>query len=117
MYTVSEAYLRVFFKTLRGGVNIGKSEFNHFEDFSILLNISRGANSRKRILKTLLIGPKNCMQIAKHVNLNWHTTSRHIQILKKEGLVNVVSLGERKFFKLTLKGQEVLESYKGDNSQ
>lgn len=100
-----------------GGFTMRKSEFNHFEDFSILLNISRGANSRKRILKTLLMGPKNCSQIAKRVDLNWYTTSRHIQILKKEGLVNDVSLGERKFFKLTQKGQKILESYTGDNSQ
>jgi predicted transcriptional regulator len=99
-----------------GAIMKKPGDYQDKTDFSVLLDLSRGADSRKRILKTLLLGSKNCSQIAKIVDLNWYTASRHIQILMKEGLVNGVCLGERRFYKLSQKGQEALESYREDNS-
>lgn len=81
-------------------------------DFYLLLSLSRGANSRKKILKTLLSGSNNCNQIAIKLGLNWRTTYRHLQILEKENLFKSFGFGQRKFYKLTQKGEEVIAQSK-----
>jgi len=78
-------------------------------DFYLLLSLSRGANSRKKILKTLLSCSKSCNQIAVALGLNWRTAYRHLQILEKENLVKSFGFGQRKFYKLTKKGEEVIK--------
>lgn len=79
-------------------------------NLNLLLNFSRGANSRKKILKALLSGSNNCNQIAIKLGLNWRTTYRHLQILEKGNLVKSSSFGQRKFYKLTQKGERALQS-------
>ena len=78
-------------------------------DLRLLLSLSRGANSRKKILKTLLHGSCNCNQITTKLGLNWRTTYRHLQILEKANLVKSFSFGQRKFYKLTQKGEVVTQ--------
>lgn len=80
-------------------------------DFYLLLSLSRGADSRKKILKALLSGSKNCSQIAKEVRLNWRTVNRHLQILAKENMVKSSGFGQRKFYKLTLTGEKVIRNF------
>jgi predicted transcriptional regulator len=82
-------------------------------EFSALLSLSRGANSRKKILEALLSGSKNCSQVALAVKLNWHTVNRHLLILVKEGLVKSTGFSQRKFFNLTPRGKEVIVSFQG----
>jgi predicted transcriptional regulator len=77
-------------------------------EFSVLLSLSRGAESRRKILKALLSNSKNCSQIAREVKLNWRTVNRHLQILIKENMVKKLDFGERKYYKMTSKGQEVI---------
>ena len=84
------------------------NKINEESDLYLLLSCSRGANSRKKVLKTLLSGPNNCNQIAVKLGLNWRTTYRHLQILKKMNLVKSFGFGQRKFYKLTQKGEEVI---------
>ena len=79
-------------------------------DLRLLLSLSRGANSRNKILKTLLNGSCNCNQITAKLGLNWRTTYRHLQILEKANLVKSFSFGQRKFYKLTQKGEAVAQS-------
>ena len=79
-------------------------------DLRLLLSLSRGANSRKKILKTLLCGSNNCNQITTKLGLNWRTTYRHLQILEKENLVKSFGFGQRKFYKLTQKGEAIAQS-------
>lgn len=78
-------------------------------NFSFLLNFSRGSDSRKKILKTLLPISKSCNQIAIELGLNWRTAYRHLQILEKDSLVKSFSFGQRKIYKLTIKGEEVIK--------
>ena len=85
-------------------------------EFSVLLDSSKGANSRKKILRTLLLGSKSCNQIAIKLKLNWRTAYRHLQILEEKNLVRSLGFGQRKFYKLTLKGEEVIGSIKSKNT-
>ena len=76
-------------------------------DLSFLLRFSKGAKSRNKILNILLYGSKSCNHIATDLGLNWRTAYRHLRILEKESLVKSFDFGERKFYKLTLKGEKV----------
>ncbi|MCW4005967.1 MAG: helix-turn-helix domain-containing protein [Candidatus Bathyarchaeota archaeon] len=70
----------------------------------VLFRLSRGAKSRKRILKSLVCTPKNCSQIAKDVGLDWWTVQKHLRYLLKENIVKSLSFGNSKFYQLTQKG-------------
>ncbi len=89
---------------------------NTDDETEVLLNHSIGAASRKKIMKTLLIKTKNCSEIAREVKLNWRTSYRHLQILEKENLVRSIDFGQRKFYRLTLKGEEAIGSIKNKNT-
>ncbi|GEM_PF-851065 len=81
-----------------------KSSISSEPELAILLNSSKGANSRKKVLKTLFCGSKSCNQVATKLGLNWRTAYAHLQILERESLVKSFGFGQRKFYKLTLKG-------------
>ncbi|MCW4024790.1 MAG: winged helix-turn-helix domain-containing protein [Candidatus Bathyarchaeota archaeon] len=76
--------------------------------FLVILSLSRGAESRKKILATLLSGPKNCNQIAKELDFDWWTIQKHLHCLIKENLIMSLEFGRIKFYKLTLKGDEAI---------
>jgi predicted transcriptional regulator len=76
-------------------------------DLSFLLHFSKGAKTRKRILNKLLNGSTSCNNIATDLAVNWRTANRHLKILEKESLVKSFNFGERKIYKLTLKGEKV----------
>lgn len=76
----------------------------------LLLSRSRGANSRKKILKTLLHGSCNCNQVTTKLGLNWRTTYRHLQLLEEANLVKSISFGQRRFYKLTQNGESIVQS-------
>lgn len=86
---------------------LGKDDFE--ADFIFLLSAPRGSNSKKKILMALAQGPKSCNQLAKVLRLNWRTVYRHLQILEQKALVLTFSFGERKFYKLSLKGCKVTD--------
>ncbi|MCE4610596.1 MAG: winged helix-turn-helix domain-containing protein [Desulfurococcales archaeon] len=52
-----------------------------------LIELSRGGRSRARILRLLKEKPMNPHQIARELGLNYHTVTRHLEILEKHGLV------------------------------
>ncbi len=75
----------------------------------VLLELSRGAVTRKRILVCLRSEPKNCNQIGKEVILDWWTVQKHLRLLMRERLVRAMDFGHIKFYRLTLKGEEALK--------
>jgi predicted transcriptional regulator len=85
-----------------------------FEDeVHLLLSISKGAKTRKEILKILQYYMRNCNQIANEIGVNWWTVQKHLQRLEKAGLIIGLSLGRIRFYKISLKGEmflKVLES-------
>jgi predicted transcriptional regulator len=73
----------------------------------ILIQFSKGAESRRKILLSLLSGPKNCSEIARDVNLDWWTVQKHLRSLLKENLVKESVFGSSTFYKLSQLGQEI----------
>ncbi len=90
----------------------------------VLLSVSRGAKSRKKILVTLLSEPKNCSQIAREVGLDWWTVQKHLRSLMKENIIKSSPFGNSKFYKLSSIGEEAITvlqtsndlKFKGDHS-
>lgn len=83
----------------------------------VLLSLSRGAESRKRILVTLLSEPKNCSQIAREVRLDWWTVQKHLRSLLKENIIRSSAFGNSKFYKLTSMGEEVIRALQSNNKK
>jgi predicted transcriptional regulator len=81
-------------------------------EITVLLHLTKGAGSRKKILRALLHGFKNRNQIAKEIDLNWRTTDQHLNILIKENMVKKMDFGQRAFFKLTPKVKKLLKILK-----
>jgi predicted transcriptional regulator len=92
---------------------IGKNSCEN--ELSILLLLSRGAVSRKKILEALLYGSKNCSQIARDVELDWWTVQRHLRLLLKEHMVESSAFGNSKYYRLTQKGKEVIKALLSNN--
>jgi len=46
------------------------------DEVNLLLSFSRGAETRRQILKALLLRPKNCNQIAKEIKVDGWTVLR-----------------------------------------
>jgi len=83
----------------------------------ILLSLSRGAGSRKKILIVLLSGPKNCSQIAKEVGLDWWTVQKHLRSLLKENIIKSSAFGNSKFYKLSSIGEEAIRAFQSSNGK
>ncbi len=81
----------------------------------VLLTLSRGAESRKKILIVLLSGPKNCSQIAKEVGLDWWTVQKHLRCLMKENLVKSSDFGNSRFYRVTPIGENITRAIFSDN--
>jgi predicted transcriptional regulator len=78
------------------------------KETSLLLLFSKGAETRKRILRTLLDAQKNCNQIRKELRIDWWSVQKHLRRLQNAGLVEDVSLGRILYYKMTSKGENVL---------
>lgn len=78
---------------------------------SVVLLLSKGAESRRKILEVLLYGSKSCNQIAKETKLNWRTVNWHLQVLMEENLIDSGGFGQRRFYRLTKKGEKALEYF------
>jgi predicted transcriptional regulator len=79
------------------------------DEITLLLFISRGAKSRTRILRAVLLTPKNCSQIAKEVNLEWWTVQKHLQLLLKKGIIKSLNVGRIKFYKISPNYEQTLK--------
>ncbi|MHA1713392.1 MAG: winged helix-turn-helix domain-containing protein [Candidatus Ranarchaeia archaeon] len=84
-------------------VPLSKDKNNHkgnqFSDIQddLALKYSQGARTRTRILK-LLNKPMNRNAIARALGLQWHTVSRHIEILKQHGYIKELAFEKRIFY-------------------
>jgi predicted transcriptional regulator len=83
----------------------------------VLLSLSRGAGSRKKILTTLLSRPKNCSQIAKEVELNWWTVQKHLRTLMKENVIKSSAFGNSKFYKLSSMGEDAIKAIQSSSGK
>ncbi|WNZ29200.1 MAG: winged helix-turn-helix transcriptional regulator [Candidatus Bathyarchaeota archaeon] len=87
------------------------------ERIQILLTLSRGAKSRRNIMKSLHCQPKNCSQIARDVKLDWWTVQRHLQRLMKDRMVKNSSFGNIKYYRLSHNGKEIIRRLSSDDNK
>jgi len=83
----------------------------------VLLSLSRGAESRKKILSALLPGPKNCNQLSRETGLDWWTVKKHLLSLMKENLIKSSAFGSAKFYELSHIGDEVIRALQSSNGK
>lgn len=83
----------------------------------VLLTISRGARSRKKILHSLLLGPKNCNQLAKETGLDWWTVKKHLLTLMKENLIKSSPFGNSTFYRLSPLGEDAIKVFHSSNGK
>jgi predicted transcriptional regulator len=83
----------------------------------VLLSLSRGAESRKKILSALLSEPKNCSQIAREVGLDWWTVQKHLRSLLKENIIKSSAFGNSKFYKLSVVGEEAIRALQSSSGK
>ena len=98
---------------LHEGIDMKRIDKNGWENaISVALLRSKGAESRRKILEALLPESESCNQIARETKLNWRTVKWHLQVLQEVNLVKSIGFGQRKYYQLTLKGEEVIEFFK-----
>lgn len=69
-----------------------------------------GWDTRKKIIKELVKGPKNAYELAKDLKLNYSTVRYHLDLLQKFGLVNV-RRGRKYYYELTRNAIIILNEY------
>lgn len=85
------------------------SKLNYEDQKSLLLFLSKGGKSRKKILEALRFKPKNCNQLSKELKFNWWSIQKHLQILMRAKIIECLEFGYFRFYKLTLKGKQLIE--------
>jgi predicted transcriptional regulator len=94
-----------------------KLNADRVERIQLLLTLSRGAKSRRNILKSLLLIQKNCSQIARDVKLDWWTVQRHLRLLLIEDMVESSTFGNSKYYRLSQKSKETIRTISPDNKK
>ncbi len=82
-----------------------------YDIFRILLKM-RGGISRIEIMEVLSL-PKNKLQIAKSLSMDWRSIDNHVNILLKNNLIDeMATVGTSKYYILTRKGKNVMSLIK-----
>jgi predicted transcriptional regulator len=94
----------------------GQSRFS-YDTFRLLVKM-RGAQTRVRLMRSLN-SPKNKLQLATALGIDWKAVDKHIQVLEKNGLIHSTSTsGTATFYEVTEKGKsliQLLEQLGADN--
>jgi predicted transcriptional regulator len=69
----------------------------------------RGAQTRLKLLHNLS-GPRNKLQLATALGIDWKAVDKHVQMLEKNGLIQRTDTsGTAIFYEVTDKGRRLLE--------
>jgi predicted transcriptional regulator len=95
----------------------GESRFS-YDTFRLLVKM-RGAQTRLKLMRTLN-SPKNKLQLATALGIDWKAVDKHVQVLEKNGLIQATSTsGTATFYEVTEKGKsliQVLEQLSGERT-
>jgi len=84
-----------------------KSHFS-YDTFRLIVSM-RGAQTRLKLLHNLN-GPKNKLQLATALGIDWKAVDKHVQVLAKNGLIQpTTTSGTTTFYEVTDKGKRLLE--------
>ena len=85
----------------------GQSRFS-YDTFRLLVKM-RGAQTRVRLMRSLN-SPKNKLQLATALGIDWKAVDKHIQVLEKNGLIHSTSTsGTATFYEVTEKGKSLIQ--------
>jgi len=85
----------------------GQSRFS-YDTFRLLVKM-RGAQTRLRLMRSLN-PPKNKLQLATALGIDWKAVDKHIQVLQKNGLIHAASTsGTAVFYEVTEKGRSLMQ--------
>jgi predicted transcriptional regulator len=95
-----------------------RSHFS-YDTFRLIISM-RGAQTRLKLLHNLS-GPRNKLQLATALGIDWKAVDKHVQMLEKNGLIQRTDTsGTTIFYEVTDKGRrllDVLEELGVDNGQ
>ncbi len=95
----------------------GQSRFS-YDTFRLLVKM-RGARTRLKLMHSL-DSPKNKLQLATSMGIDWKAVDKHVHVLEKNGLIHATSTsGTATFYEVTEKGKDliqVLEQLGAENS-
>jgi DNA-binding HxlR family transcriptional regulator len=79
-----------------------------YDTFRLLVRM-RGAQTRLRLMHTL-DGPKNKLQLASALGIDWKAVDKHVRALERNGLLQpTATSGTATFYELTEKGKRALQ--------
>jgi len=85
----------------------GQSRFS-YDTFRLLVKM-RGAQTRVRLMRSLN-SPRNKLQLATALGIDWKAVDKHIQVLEKNGLIHSTSTsGTATFYEVTEKGKSLIQ--------
>jgi predicted transcriptional regulator len=85
----------------------GQSRFS-YDTFRLLVKM-RGANTRLKLMRSL-DSPKNKLQLANALGIDWKAVDKHVQVLEKNGIIKPVSTtGTATFYEVTEKGTRLMQ--------
>jgi len=69
----------------------------------------RGAQTRLKLMHSLN-SPKNKLQLATALRIDWKAVDKHVHVLEKNGLIHASSTsGTATFYEVTEKGKDLLQ--------
>lgn len=84
-----------------------RSRFS-YDTFRLLVRM-RGAQTRLKLMHSLN-EPRNKLQLATALGIDWKAVDKHVQVLEEKGLIHVtMTSGTATFYELTEKGSKALE--------
>jgi predicted transcriptional regulator len=85
----------------------GQSRFS-YDTFRLLVKM-RGAQTRLKLMHSLN-APKNKLQIATTLGIDWKAVDKHVHVLEKNGLIHATSTsGTATFYEVTGKGRDLIQ--------
>jgi len=85
----------------------GESRFS-YETFRLLVKM-RGAQTRIKLMHSLN-QPKNKLQLATSLGIDWKAVDKHVQVLQKNGLIQTAATnGTATYYEVTEKGRSLLQ--------
>jgi predicted transcriptional regulator len=85
----------------------GQSRFS-YDTFRLLVKM-RGAQTRLKLMHSLN-APKNKLQLATALGIDWKAVDKHVHVLEKNGLVHATSTsGTATFYEVTGKGRDLIQ--------
>jgi predicted transcriptional regulator len=85
----------------------GQSRFS-YDTFRLLVKM-RGAQTRLKLMHSL-DAPKNKLQIATALGIDWKAVDKHVRVLEKNGLIHATSTnGTATFYEVTGKGRDLIQ--------